>query len=777
MVNERKTEDIVREHFKEYADDVTIEEQRSDSARIQKLLAAASKQGQGQGQPDFIISVKNHPGFLIVVECKGDPQRHESPDRTRYADFAVDGALLYASHLADGYDVLAIGVSGTRPQNLRVSHHLHLKGEFSPRAMFGGKLLPVSDYTRAWLNDPGKVQQDYDSLLTFTQELNKRLHGDKIVESDRALLISSVLIALERDSFRKAYTSETAPGNLAKMITDTVSAQLKEANIPNDRLSILDQKFGFIKAETVLTSKPGELMDIVWQIDHEVNSFIRNHEYQDVLGQLYVEFLRYANSDKGLGIVLTPPHITDFFAELAQVNKESVVYDNCAGTGGFLISAMARMVADAKGDERIERRIKSSQLYGVEIQSSIYPLAVSNMYIHQDGKTNVYLGDCFDQSIIEEIRQKNPTVGLLNPPYKADKTRDTEELEFVLNNLDCLQQGGTCIAIAPMQCALTTNAKIKSLQQDILKKHTLEGVLSMPDELFFNSNVGVVSCIMIFTAHKPHPETKEVYFGFYKDDGLVKRKGKGRVDEFGKWNGIRAKWIANYINRTQEPGFSISKRVGPGDEWAAEAYLETDYSVVSDALFLETLHNYSTYLFANKMRSNVSDQPAVTQGRMVSLDPANWEWFGIDTLFNVSGTKTTPLRELKAYGPGECPYVSTQATNNGVAGFFDFQTEGGGVLTVDSAVAGYCAYQKLPFSASDHVEKLTPKFPMNDYVALFLATIINMEQYRYNYGRKCSQSRLREAEIKLPATSKGDPDFAYMERYIRTLPYSSNLQP
>lgn len=52
-----------------------------------------------------------------------------------------------------------------------------------------------------------------------------------------------------------------------------------------------------------------------------------------------------------------------------------------------------------------------------------------------------------------------------------------------------------------------------------------------------------------------------------------------------------------------------------------------------------------------------------------------------------------------------------------------------------------------------------------------------MEQYRYNYGRKCSQSRLKEAEIKLPATSKGAPDFAYIERYIKTLPYSANLQP
>lgn len=77
---------------------------------------------------------------------------------------------------------------------------------------------------------------------------------------------------------------------------------------------------------------------------------------------------------------------------------------------------------------------------------------------------------------------------------------------------------------------------------------------------------------------------------------------------------------------------------------------------------------------------------------------------------------------------------------------------------------------------SDHVEKLTPKFLMNDYVAMFLVAILNMEQYRYNYGRKCSQSRLKEAEIKLPATNKGYPDFAYIERYVKTLPYSANLQ-
>lgn len=61
MANERKTEDIVREHFKALGEDVIIEEQRSDSPRIQRLLAAASKQGKGQGQPDFIISFNHLP--------------------------------------------------------------------------------------------------------------------------------------------------------------------------------------------------------------------------------------------------------------------------------------------------------------------------------------------------------------------------------------------------------------------------------------------------------------------------------------------------------------------------------------------------------------------------------------------------------------------------------------------------------------------------------------------------------------------------------------------
>ena len=156
------------------------------------------------------------------------------------------------------------------------------------------------------------------------------------------------------------------------------------------------------------------------------------------------------------------------------------------------------------------------------------------------------------------------------------------------------------------------------------------------------------------------------------------------------------------------------------------------------------------------------------------LDTSKWQSFELKALFKITGSKTTPLLELEEYGKGKCPYVTTQATNNGVEGFYDYYTEEGNVLTVDSDVLGYCSYQPLKFSASDHVEKLIPKFSMNKYVALFLTTVINLEQYRYNYGIKCSQTRMKKAHIKLPSKN-GEPDFEFMESYIKSLPYSASI--
>lgn len=615
MANERKTESIVRTHFEKFKNIIHIEEQISDNAKINKLLKSASKKGSGKGRPEFLISFAGNSELLIVVECKADPTKHESPTKDKFADFAVDGALLYASYLSQGFDVLAIAVSGQTKQQLKVTHFLHLRGERKAVEIFDDKLLTPNDYLDGYLKSPEKFRQDYNSLLEFTKQLNDTLHSHKILESQRSLLISCILIALENKAFVAAYSLfgstkaadtldeqkkkiDNAAKELANYLVETVSNELKNANIKGDKLDNLNIQFGFIKTDTSLSTKKDVLKNLIEDIDKNINQFIKTHEYFDVLGQLYIEFLRYANSDKGLGIVLTPPHITELFSDLAQVNKNSIAYDNCAGTGGFLISAMKRMIEDAKGDQERIKKIKKDHLIGVEYQAHIFALAVSNMYIHQDGKTNIINGSCFDEDIIKEVTTKKPTVGFLNPPYKSDKKKDTDELEYVLNNLECLVDGAKCVAIVPMQSALAQKGRVYELKKKLLQKHTLEAVLSMPDELFFNSNVGVVSCIMVFTAHKPHPKKKETFFGYFKDDGFVKRKIQGRIDAYGKWPKIKEEWLSCYLNRTSRPGFSVNTCVNAEDEWCAEAYMETDYTRLSKEDFLKTL---KSFVFINEL--------------------------------------------------------------------------------------------------------------------------------------------------------------------------------
>ena len=172
---------------------------------------------------------------------------------------------------------------------------------------------------------------------------------------------------------------------------------------------------------------------------------------------------------------------------------------------------------------------------------------------------------------------------------------------------------------------------------------------------------------------------------------------------------------------------------------------------------------------------NIGPSSDVVLATPVQLTSTKWKDFQLSELFEIKGTKTTTITSLELHGIGSHPYVTTRARNNGVRGFYNHCTEKGNVLVVDSAVVGYCSYQQDDFSASDHVEKLIPKFDMNQYLGIFLATIINHNQYLFSYGRKASQKRLRRNWIKLPSTADGRPDCQFMENFIKSLPYSKDL--
>lgn len=775
------TDNIVRDFFMQYSDDIILEQQSSSDTIIDGLLRNASKKCSGnKGYPEFIIQYKKDKNFVIVIEDKADKAYHESDSRKKYDEYAVDGVLWYASFLSKHFDVLAIAVSGTDKNDLKINHYLHLKDEPKAIPYFGNTLLAPDDYYRGLNTSEEKKRQDYDKLSDYTRILNGRLHEMKIDEAERCILASCILLALRKENFKQYYPTEDDQSILANRMINDVMDWLRKEKIGADKINIIESKYATIRGMFAKRSEHNYLRDLIADMEKNIDAFEKTNRYYDVLGQLFVAFLQYANTSNDLGVVLTPTHITDLFVELAGVDSNSVVFDNCTGTCGFLISAMRKMIEDAKGDPVKETSIKTNQLIGIEKSDKMYCLAASNMAIHGDGKTNIYPENGLDPQIIAQIKDGikdsktgliyRPNVGLLNPPYKANKANDTEELEFVKWNLKALVQGATCIAIVPMQCAIAVKGKRAKLKKELLELHTLEAVLSMPDELFYNSDKSVVTCIMVFTAHRPHPKDKETFFGYFKDDGFEKRKKSGRIDVHNKWDEIKKEWLRLYRNRKEVTGKSVMHRVGAKDEWCAEAYMETQYDGLTQNMFEKDIRDYMAYRISSNI--NASDIVYSSSNKSAgNLNIESWKWFDLTDLFSYKrGTRLTKADSIE----GDLPLVTAGKINQGVSRFVDNEmTIFSKCITID--MFGFCTYRGYDFCCDDNILVLTPKDEMSKYSMMFIVTVINQDQYKYAYGRQYREKSLLKHKIKLPADSEGKPDLQFMEDYIKTLPYSASL--
>ena len=158
------------------------------------------------------------------------------------------------------------------------------------------------------------------------------------------------------------------------------------------------------------------------------------------------------------------------------------------------------------------------------------------------------------------------------------------------------------------------------------------------------------------------------------------------------------------------------------------------------------------------------------------LSDQTWGLFKISRLFDLKKGKRLTKAQLRTR-PGPIPFIGAIDSNNGVAASVDIAIHEGGTITVNYNGAGVADsfYQPVAFWASDDVNVLYPKFEITPAIALFIATVIGKEKYRFSYGRKWHLERMRESVIHLPVDGTGEPDFNYMEAYIKSLPFSSQI--
>jgi hypothetical protein len=154
---------------------------------------------------------------------------------------------------------------------------------------------------------------------------------------------------------------------------------------------------------------------------------------------------------------------------------------------------------------------------------------------------------------------------------------------------------------------------------------------------------------------------------------------------------------------------------------------------------------------------------------MESFLTDRWQSFRYDELFDVRKGKRLTKEDML---PGTTLYIGATDSNNGIT---EKISQGalhpGGQLTVSyNGSVAEAFYQPDPFWASDDVNVLYPKFKMSVEVALFLVTLIRMEKYRYNYGRKWKLEVMKASVLRLPVTPASEPDWRTMEEVVRACP-------
>jgi type I restriction-modification system DNA methylase subunit len=782
---------------------------------IVAVLKTASKNGSGNvGVPDRIY-INKYEKLLILVEEKSAVKMHDADDKE---NGAVSGVKWYLSRFAnsnlginkgffDDWHILGIAVSGDLSEDYKhkfACFQLSTKDDKITQLPQVTNFMPEYQFLALFksLDEEDAVAK----IAVLSKLINNLLRS--IDSQKRPILLSACMIALYKGNNPEtvnnfpAHYKTLSPIELISALKIAVKTVLTGEGIPSEKLTPLEAELAFLNVDQTLRNQ-----DILKQILEEletaviplfIGNFATNSNY-DIVGKFYEEFLKYAGvSNVKKGIILTPRHITTLFTKLVPLKDNDRIVDLCCGTGAFLIAGMNELMSKINGSSRTDKNeviknIKTNQLLGFELNATMYICAISSMLFRGDGKSAIYNLDSINSPEAERILQKfKPTVGFINPPYSGKENASDptpKEITFLTKMLDNCSRYG--VIIAP----LSTFFKDDNVRDGILEKHTLKYVINVPKDLF-QPNAMAHTAIAVFETNRAfNYAADEVIFYDLRDDGFVLSKNKGRTDVYGKWAKIEKQLLDALDGKIEPDDITLVKtKIKPKDEWIIYAHSKTDYSTLSDNDFVKSITDYMVFeakrgldildknlseielltaldsYYGNGKKEFKLLKPSVAHKK---IDTVNWKEFtltGKNGLFKYQhGKRLTVLNRIT----GETPLITAGQYNQGyaqgIANYDESELFAPGI-TVDMFSNAF--YQPFKFAADDNIYVYNAPQPLNKYTALFLTTIIKKQLYKYGYGRQFRKEDSDNNIIILPADKSGNPDWQYMEDYIKSLPYS-----
>jgi len=766
------------------------------------------------------IRFENDNDIVIMIETK---ENFKKKDEDQLREYLAEERALHS-----GKKIICI-LANTKNDKIKVWRSIiddqHL--------LINETVLDTMEHY-ASLFEENSRQNNREKVLKNTYILNETLHKKDIDEKLRSQFIGTSLLYIKRvmkilgistiDKDTKLnlcnYWKERSSKDIRSGIEETLEELLDGSDNKTLKVELLQKNVLTDQKIKKLTPKDWvDILDeIVWNIYKYINT--NTSEGQDILNLFFIAFNKYTGkADKNQAF--TPDHITNFMCRITEVNHTKRIFDGTSGSGSFLVQAMVIELADVNKQKITEKekdikrkKILKEHIYGVEIEEKAFGLCTTNMLIHGDGNSNIQKASLFDSS--DFIKQADPDIILMNPPYNAkpitipnaykedwksdakeDPTKGLVFLKFISDTIKKMndersKQGKPIkevkVAILlPVSAAIGSNNYISDLKNNLLENNTLEGVFSLPAEIFY-PGASASACCMVFTLGKSHVNadgtTNKTFFGYYKEDGHKKKRNLGRIEQFDKnnnsiWKQFENKWLELFRNKTVEDGLSAMQVVSGNDEWLCEAYMKTDYSKLSKIDFQKTLNNYFSYAI------QIGEYPLLDDisEHSINLELSKWKEFKIADIAQITNGKGLTIEEIED-NEGDIPCVQGGLTDNGSIGLISREyclskryviIESKCLTVARVGTAGCVNYWDKACAIGDKCKAIILNDDKDKATYLFIQTILNQLQYKYSYGRGLVTEKYLNEIIKLPVDNKGEPDWEFMSNYMKSLRYGNSL--
>jgi len=352
-----------------------------------------------------------------------------------------------------------------------------------------------------------------DSLVDIFDRINDILHQASFSPEKRYEILLQLLLAkiFDEHSYESKPEQPVEIQDYASLGTTTDTTQKKISDVVGRAVSFYGKYLPNVLSKTIPLT--GDTLFEVLRILAPVKII---HSKRDVIQTFYMKFAKDMYK-WDMAQYFTPTTITDFIVEIANPQFGEHIADPACGSADFLVAAF-----------RVGRKINPSFtdcVWGVDNSSNAVQIAVLNMVLNGDGKTNIVKDDSLEN--INNYLNKYEIV-ICNPPFgtkivekrsnvlrqfdlgyewtvdeyrsliKTDKLLKSQETGILFIEV-CMKEcrpGGRIAIILPNGYLGNRSTKYRIVRDWILKHAKIAAIISLPRFAFKSSDADVSASVV-----------------------------------------------------------------------------------------------------------------------------------------------------------------------------------------------------------------------------------------------------------------------------------------